>query len=46
MSEQSVHHQDEIDADQQAYNYNNVKCKGDTYENNRYNCTGRIQRWN
>ncbi len=40
MPEQSVHHQVDTD-DQQTYNYK--KIQGEIYENNRYDCTGRIQ---
>lgn len=40
MPEQPVHHQEDADSDQQC---KNTKQKGDTYENHRYSCTGRIQ---
>jgi len=40
MPEQSVHHREDAD-EQQTYNYR--KIKGETYENNRHECTGRIQ---
>ena len=40
MPEQSVHHPKETDADQQT---TIQKIEGDTYENNRQSCAGRIQ---
>ena len=40
MPEQSVRHQEELDSDQQTY-YRILK--GDAHENNRHNCTGKIQ---
>ena len=40
MPEQSVHHLKETDSDQQT---KLLKIKGDTYENDRQRCTGRIQ---
>lgn len=43
MPEQSVHHQEEIDSDQQTQYHKKTKFKGVTYENDRHNCTGRIQ---
>ena len=41
MPEQTVHHQEDTDSDQQIYNYKDFK--GESYENNRHNRTGRIQ---
>jgi len=43
MPEQSAHHQENSDSDQQVFYYKKMKSEGDTYENNRYNCAGRIQ---
>lgn len=40
MPEQSVHHQEEADSDQQA---KNIIFKELLYENDRRSCTGRIQ---
>ena len=41
MPEQSVHHQEDIDSNQQTYD--NRILQGETYENNRYDRIGRIQ---
>ncbi len=41
MPEQSVHRQEGIDSDQQTYYYKRLK--GELYENDRQDCTGRIQ---
>lgn len=41
MPEQTVHHQEDTDSDQQTHDYKEFK--GESYENNRYNRTGRIQ---
>lgn len=43
MPEQSVHHQEEADSDQQAYDKNKKLKAGVIYENDRRSCTGRIQ---
>ena len=42
MPEQSVHRQEEIDSDQQTHYYYK-EVKGEEYENNRQDRTGRIQ---
>lgn len=44
MPEQSVHHQEETDSDQQPYY--NYELKGELYENHRHHRSGRIQRRN
>lgn len=41
MPEQAVHHQEETDSDQQTYDSREIK--GEIYENNRQDCTGRIR---
>ncbi len=41
MPEQSAHRQDEINSDQQTHYYKMLK--GEAYENNRQDRTGRIQ---
>lgn len=41
MPEQSVHHQEEVDPEQQTYC--NTELRGEVYENNRHGRTGRIQ---
>jgi len=45
MPEQAVRHREETDSktdsDQQFYDYR--EAKGEAYENNRHNCSGRIQ---
>ena len=41
MPEQNVHHQEDTDSNQQTYDYKIVQ--GEVYENNRYDCAGRIQ---
>ena len=41
MPEQTAHHQEDTDSDQQTYDYKELE--GNAYENNRYDCTGRIQ---
>lgn len=41
MPEQTVHHQEDIDSDQQTYDYRTLQ--GEAYENNRRDRTGRIQ---
>ena len=41
MPEQSVHHQEDIDSNQQIYD--NRILQGETYENNRCDRIGRIQ---
>lgn len=46
MPEQSVHHQEEIDSDQQTNYCKNENSKETTYENYRHDRTGRIQRRN
>ena len=43
MPEQSVHHQENTDPDQQTYHR---ELEGEAYENNRYNRSGRVQRRN
>lgn len=40
MPEQFVRHQEESDSDQQTYHR---ILKGEAHENNRHNCTGKIQ---
>ena len=43
MPEQPVHHRKDSESDQQTILFTILKCKGDTYENDRQCCTGRIQ---
>ena len=41
MPEQTAYHQEDTDSDQQIYDYKELE--GNAYENNRYDCAGRIQ---
>ena len=41
MPEQTAHHQEDTDSDQQTYDYKELQ--GEAYENNRYDRAGRIQ---
>lgn len=43
MPEQSVHHQENADSNQQMISYQIRNAKEYIHENYRYNCTGRIR---
>lgn len=42
MPEQRARHQEDAESDQQTPLFLFLRCKGDTYENHRRCCTGRI----